>query len=114
MPKRPSATAVRNLWHSACGHASESLTLLHPFPMDPATPVNVAKGAIATCEFVLSAVLLLAETLTTFSLTAVAAGTLTAIRALLKGSHHPTPLALSASVNGGIAGAVFFSAFTIF
>ncbi|KAI0748584.1 hypothetical protein C8Q80DRAFT_748250 [Daedaleopsis nitida] len=39
----------------------------------------------------------------------LAAGTLTTLHALYQGSRHPTPLALSASVNGGIAGAIFFS-----
>ena len=42
--------------------------------------------------------------------TAVTAGTFTAIHALLRGSRHPSPLALSSAVNGGIAGAIFFSA----
>ncbi|RPD66419.1 hypothetical protein L226DRAFT_566853 [Lentinus tigrinus ALCF2SS1-7] len=64
--------------------------------MDPATPVHVAKSAVATCEFVLPA------------LVAIAAGTFTAIHALYRGSRHPTPLALSAAVNGGVAGTLFF------
>lgn len=46
-------------------------------------------------------------------LTAVAAGTFTAVHALYRGSRHPSPLALSSAVNGGIAGAVFFSALSI-
>ncbi|KAI1794604.1 hypothetical protein LXA43DRAFT_883485 [Ganoderma leucocontextum] len=40
--------------------------------------------------------------------TAIAVGTFTAGHALYRGSRHPTPLALSAAVNGGIAGTVFF------
>ena len=44
------------------------------------------------------------------SSTAVAAGTFTAAQAILRGSRHPTPLALSSAVNGGIAGAMFFGA----
>ncbi|KAM5534055.1 hypothetical protein V8D89_012236 [Ganoderma adspersum] len=55
--------------------------------MDPATPVNVAKGAV---------------------LTSIAAGTFTAVHSLYRGSRHPTPLALSAAVNGGIVGTLFF------
>ncbi|RDX56469.1 hypothetical protein OH76DRAFT_389373 [Lentinus brumalis] len=56
--------------------------------MDPATPVHIAKCAVAT---------------------SIATGTFTAIHALYRGSRHPTPLALSAAVNGGIAGTLFFS-----
>ncbi|KAI8989683.1 hypothetical protein BD414DRAFT_313659 [Trametes punicea] len=55
--------------------------------MDPATPVNVAKGA---------------------AITSIAVGTLTAIHAVFRGLPHPTSLALSAASNGGIAGAIFF------
>ncbi|TBU35720.1 hypothetical protein BD311DRAFT_12088 [Dichomitus squalens] len=56
--------------------------------MDPATPANVAKGA---------------------AITSIVSGTFTAVHALYRGSSHPTPLALSAAVNGGIAGTLFFS-----
>ncbi|KAI0723951.1 hypothetical protein C8T65DRAFT_92279 [Cerioporus squamosus] len=56
--------------------------------MDPATPVHVAKCAVAT---------------------SIATGTFAAIHALYRGSRHPTPLALSAAINGGIAGTLFFS-----
>ncbi|KAI0819542.1 hypothetical protein BC628DRAFT_1402114 [Trametes gibbosa] len=55
--------------------------------MDPATPVNVAKGA---------------------AIISVVAGTLAALQGLYRGSRHPTQLALSAGTNGGIAGAIFF------
>ncbi|KAI0333502.1 hypothetical protein GY45DRAFT_265617 [Cubamyces sp. BRFM 1775] len=55
--------------------------------MDPTIPVYIAKGAAAT---------------------SVAAGTFTALHALFRGSRHPTPLALSAAANGGIAGTIFF------
>ncbi|KAI0780678.1 hypothetical protein BD413DRAFT_600231 [Trametes elegans] len=68
--------------------------------MDPTTPVNIAKGAVATCEFVLNTVVAVSATLAT--------GSFTALLALARGSSHPTPLALSAGTNGGIAGAIFF------
>ncbi|KAI0672965.1 hypothetical protein C8Q78DRAFT_1077274 [Trametes maxima] len=74
--------------------------------MDPATPVNIAKGAVATCEFVLRFAVAVYGILT--SILAVAAGTFTALHRLYKGSRHPAPLALSAASNGGIAGAIFF------
>ncbi|KAI0362400.1 hypothetical protein OH77DRAFT_49082 [Trametes cingulata] len=56
--------------------------------MDPATPVNVAKGA---------------------AVTSIAAGTFAALHGLYRGSRHPGPLAISAAVNGGIAGTIFFA-----
>ncbi|KAI0647317.1 hypothetical protein C8Q79DRAFT_1000261 [Trametes meyenii] len=74
--------------------------------MDPETPVNIAKGAAVTCEFVLQFAIVVYGVLT--SIPAVAAGTFTALHSLYRGSRHPVPLALSAASNGGIAGAIFF------
>ncbi|KAH9857143.1 hypothetical protein C2E23DRAFT_720985 [Lenzites betulinus] len=76
--------------------------------MDPATPVNVAKGAAITCKFVLKFAVTSHELLILPHRTAVVAGTFTALHSLYRGSRHPTQLALSAGANGGIAGAVFF------
>lgn len=74
--------------------------------MDPTTPVNVAKGAAATCEFVLQLVVHLSNLLT--ASIAVVAGTFAALHGLYRGTRHPGPLALSAGANGGTAGAIFF------
>ena len=52
--------------HASCRSLAVTLHAAPPQPvsMDPATPVNVAKGAVLTCEFVLPALTVAAPSLT--------------------------------------------------
>lgn len=52
--------------HASCRSLAFTLHAEPPQPisMDPATPVNVAKGAVLTCEFVLPALTTAAPSLT--------------------------------------------------
>lgn len=77
--------------------------------MDPSAPLTVGVNTLLTCEFVLPAPHTYTGVADTYAMAAVATGTIAGAYGLFKGYNQPGPMITAAGINGGIAGATFFS-----
>ena len=77
--------------------------------MDPSAPLTVGVNTLLTCEFVLPAPHTCPGISNTYTVTALATGTIAGAYGLFKGYNQVGPMITAAGINGGIAGATFFS-----
>lgn len=77
--------------------------------MDPSAPLTVGVNTLLTCEFVLPAPHTSARVADTYDAIAVATGSIAGAYGLFKGYNQVGPMITAAGINGGIAGATFFS-----
>lgn len=108
------ATSRPRLCTLQSAHFSKDLYLLLPKRktrnMDPSAPLTVGVNTLLTCEFVLPAPHTCTGVANTYVVTALATGTIAGAYGLFKGYNQVGPMITAAGINGGIAGATFFSA----